>query len=259
MICIAQLKEGYIKQVRSCENLADLFTKSLPNSTFQRLVHDIGMRRLKDLKGRKYVLHSFSLGHGFIPPGFPDKDNTIWYNMEPVKEERESCLEREKERIFGELKKMGQSVRRKRRGRPSNTDRARRRSSFAASPSPSDRRRSRRRRNLVFRSDLLQLPWMLPDDERVTENRSVTFLSDERVTVEWCTTEEGRRRVAVASWLSGGGGGGRRREGMVGGEEEDGGLVDDEKKCRCSDLMLTMLTMMTMVVDGAGGGGRRRW
>ncbi|KAI3706445.1 hypothetical protein L6452_24194 [Arctium lappa] len=74
--CIAQLKEGYIKgdetkhilpkfffthdlqksgdisvqQVRSCENLADLFTKSLPNSTFQRLVHDIGMRRLKELK-----------------------------------------------------------------------------------------------------------------------------------------------------------------------------------------------------------------
>ncbi|KAJ9538540.1 hypothetical protein OSB04_031273 [Centaurea solstitialis] len=74
--CIAQLKEGYIKgdrtkhilpkfffthdlqksgdisiqQVRSCENLADLFTKSLPNSTFQRLVHGIGMRRLKDLK-----------------------------------------------------------------------------------------------------------------------------------------------------------------------------------------------------------------
>ncbi|KAJ9539329.1 hypothetical protein OSB04_032062 [Centaurea solstitialis] len=74
--CIAQLKEGYIKgdrikhilpkfffthdlqksgdisiqQVRSCENLADLFTKSLPNSIFQRLVHGIGMRRLKDLK-----------------------------------------------------------------------------------------------------------------------------------------------------------------------------------------------------------------
>ncbi|KAI3735382.1 hypothetical protein L6452_14878 [Arctium lappa] len=74
--CIAQLKEGYIKgdrtkhifpkfffthdlqksgdisvqQVRSCENLADLFTKSLPNSTFERLVRDIGMRRLKELK-----------------------------------------------------------------------------------------------------------------------------------------------------------------------------------------------------------------
>ncbi|KAJ9547243.1 LOW QUALITY PROTEIN: hypothetical protein OSB04_019786 [Centaurea solstitialis] len=39
-----------IQQVRSCENLADLFTKSLSNSTFQRLVHDIGMRRLKELK-----------------------------------------------------------------------------------------------------------------------------------------------------------------------------------------------------------------
>ncbi|KAJ9561392.1 hypothetical protein OSB04_006552 [Centaurea solstitialis] len=82
--CSAQLKEGYIKgdrtkhilpkfffthdlqksgdisvqqvrscenlEVRSCENLADLFTKSLPNSTFQRLIRDIGMRRLKDLK-----------------------------------------------------------------------------------------------------------------------------------------------------------------------------------------------------------------
>ncbi|KAJ9557423.1 LOW QUALITY PROTEIN: hypothetical protein OSB04_012037 [Centaurea solstitialis] len=74
--CIAQLKEGYIKgdrtkhilpkfffthdlqksgdisiqQVCSCENLADLFTKSLLNSTFQTLVHGIGMRRLKDLK-----------------------------------------------------------------------------------------------------------------------------------------------------------------------------------------------------------------
>ena len=68
--CIAQLKEGYTKrgrtkrilpnfpftrdlqkssdinvqQVRSCENLADLVTKSLPNLTFQRPVHDIGMR-----------------------------------------------------------------------------------------------------------------------------------------------------------------------------------------------------------------------
>ncbi|KAJ9556175.1 hypothetical protein OSB04_010789 [Centaurea solstitialis] len=82
--CIAQLKERYIKgdrtkhilpkfffthdlqksgdisvqqvrlcenlEVRSCENLADLFTKSLPNSTFQRLIRDIGMRRLKELK-----------------------------------------------------------------------------------------------------------------------------------------------------------------------------------------------------------------
>ncbi|XP_074369756.1 uncharacterized protein LOC141711251 [Apium graveolens] len=73
--CIDQLREGYIKgdrtkhispkffythelqkngeidiqQIRSCDNLADLFTKSLPNSTFGKLRHNIGMRRLKDL------------------------------------------------------------------------------------------------------------------------------------------------------------------------------------------------------------------
>ncbi|GJW23274.1 retrovirus-related pol polyprotein from transposon TNT 1-94 [Tanacetum coccineum] len=43
--CIAQLKE-----VRSSDNLADLFTKALPTSTFRKLSHNIGMRRLKDLK-----------------------------------------------------------------------------------------------------------------------------------------------------------------------------------------------------------------
>lgn len=74
--CIAQLKEGYIKgdrtkhiapkffsthefqkngdisvvQVRSDENLADLFTKTLRTATFKKLVHNIGMRRLKDLQ-----------------------------------------------------------------------------------------------------------------------------------------------------------------------------------------------------------------
>ena len=73
--CIAQLKDGYIKgdrtkhilpkfffthelqkagevlvvQVRSSDNLADLFTKSLPTCTFRKLTHQIGMRRLKDL------------------------------------------------------------------------------------------------------------------------------------------------------------------------------------------------------------------
>lgn len=73
--CISQLNEGYIKgdrtkhispkfffthelkkkgdikvlQVRSSENLADLFTKALPTATFKKLVHNIGMRRLKDL------------------------------------------------------------------------------------------------------------------------------------------------------------------------------------------------------------------
>jgi len=73
--CIAQLKEGYIKgdrtkhilpkfffthdlqrngdieiqKIRSCENLADLFTKSLPRRTFEQLVHKIGLRHLDDV------------------------------------------------------------------------------------------------------------------------------------------------------------------------------------------------------------------
>ncbi|KAL1199181.1 Retrovirus-related Pol polyprotein from transposon TNT 1-94 [Cardamine amara subsp. amara] len=74
--CISQLKDGYIKgdrtkhilpkfffthdlqkdgevkveQVRSSENSADLFTKSLPTSVFKKLIHQIGMRRLKDIQ-----------------------------------------------------------------------------------------------------------------------------------------------------------------------------------------------------------------
>ncbi|XP_048619922.1 secreted RxLR effector protein 161-like [Brassica napus] len=74
--CIAQLKDGYIKgdrtnhilpkfffthdlqkakevqvvQVRSSDNSADLFTKSLPTSTFKKLTYQIGMRQLKDLQ-----------------------------------------------------------------------------------------------------------------------------------------------------------------------------------------------------------------
>ncbi|GKB14482.1 hypothetical protein Tco_0848405 [Tanacetum coccineum] len=69
--CIAQLKDGYIKgditkhifthdlqksgdiiiqQIRSNDNLADLFTKARPTATFKKLVHDIGMRTLKELK-----------------------------------------------------------------------------------------------------------------------------------------------------------------------------------------------------------------
>ncbi|KAM0956765.1 hypothetical protein FF1_024985 [Malus domestica] len=73
--CIEQLKKGYIKrdntkhiapkfffshqqqehqkievmQIRSQGNLADLFTKSLPKTTFQKLVHGIGMRKLSKL------------------------------------------------------------------------------------------------------------------------------------------------------------------------------------------------------------------
>jgi hypothetical protein len=36
-----------ILQTKSCDNLADLFTKSLPYSTFQKYVEGIGIRRLK--------------------------------------------------------------------------------------------------------------------------------------------------------------------------------------------------------------------
>ncbi|GJT68913.1 secreted RxLR effector protein 161-like protein [Tanacetum coccineum] len=74
--CIAQLKDEYIKgditkhilpkfffthdlqksgdiivqQIRSSDKLANLFTKALPTATFKKLVHGIGMRRLKELK-----------------------------------------------------------------------------------------------------------------------------------------------------------------------------------------------------------------
>ena len=73
--CITQLKGGFIKgdrtkyispklfftydrqkngdidaqQIRSSDNMADFFTKSLPTSTFKKMIHKIGMRRLKDL------------------------------------------------------------------------------------------------------------------------------------------------------------------------------------------------------------------
>jgi ribonuclease HI len=73
--CIAQLKEGYIKgdrtkhispkfffthdlqkngevniqQIRSCDNLADVFTKSLPSKVFEKLVLKVGLRRLRDI------------------------------------------------------------------------------------------------------------------------------------------------------------------------------------------------------------------
>ena len=75
--CVAQMHMGYVKsnltkhiapkffyphelqksgeinlmQVRSCDNLVDLFTKSLPASSFKRYVRGIGMRRLGELQG----------------------------------------------------------------------------------------------------------------------------------------------------------------------------------------------------------------
>ena len=73
--CITQIREGYIKgdrnkhiapnffythelqkngdidvkQIRSCDNLADMFTKPLPTANFKKMVHNIGMHRLKDM------------------------------------------------------------------------------------------------------------------------------------------------------------------------------------------------------------------
>ena len=70
--CVTQMKIGYIKsnmtkhiapklffqhelqqsgeinvmQTKSCDNLADLFTKSLPTSSFEKCVRGIGMGRL---------------------------------------------------------------------------------------------------------------------------------------------------------------------------------------------------------------------
>ena len=75
--CIAQITGGYIKgdrtkhispkffythgeidvqQIRSSDNLADLFTKSLSTSTFKKLIHKIGMRQLKDIDMRGSML-----------------------------------------------------------------------------------------------------------------------------------------------------------------------------------------------------------
>ena len=46
---LQQKGEIDIKQIRSSDNLTNLFTKSLPASTFKKLVHNIGMHHLKDL------------------------------------------------------------------------------------------------------------------------------------------------------------------------------------------------------------------
>ena len=77
--CIAQIKGGYIKgdrtkhispkffythelqkngeidvqQIRSSDNLADLFTKALPTSTFKKLIYKVGMRKVKDVDMRR--------------------------------------------------------------------------------------------------------------------------------------------------------------------------------------------------------------
>ena len=76
--CIAQIKGGYIKgdrtkhispkffythelqkngeidvqQIRSSDNLADLFTKALRTSTFKKLIYKVGMPKVKDVDMR---------------------------------------------------------------------------------------------------------------------------------------------------------------------------------------------------------------
>jgi hypothetical protein len=49
-----ELQEGgeiNILQIKSCDNLADLFRKSLSLVTFDKCVKDIDMQKLKDLHG----------------------------------------------------------------------------------------------------------------------------------------------------------------------------------------------------------------
>lgn len=38
-----------VKQIQSCDNVANIFTKPLSIVTFKKIVHGIGMRILKDL------------------------------------------------------------------------------------------------------------------------------------------------------------------------------------------------------------------
>ena len=38
-----------VKQIQLCDNLADMFTKPLPTTTFKKMVHNIGMHQPKDI------------------------------------------------------------------------------------------------------------------------------------------------------------------------------------------------------------------
>ena len=48
---LKQMGEIDILKTKSCDNLADLFTTSLPASSFQKCVQRTDMRRLQDLQG----------------------------------------------------------------------------------------------------------------------------------------------------------------------------------------------------------------
>ena len=45
-----------VQQIRSSDNLADLFTNSLPTSTFKKLIQKIGICQLKDINMRGSML-----------------------------------------------------------------------------------------------------------------------------------------------------------------------------------------------------------
>ena len=45
-----------VQQIHSSDNLANLLTKSLPTSTFKKLIHRIGMSQLKDINMRWSML-----------------------------------------------------------------------------------------------------------------------------------------------------------------------------------------------------------
>ena len=45
-----------VQQIRSSDNLVDLFTKSLSTSTFKKLIHRTGMRQLNDINMRGSML-----------------------------------------------------------------------------------------------------------------------------------------------------------------------------------------------------------
>ena len=42
-----------VQQIRSNDNLVDLFTKVMPSATFKKLVRQVGIRQLKDLQIEK--------------------------------------------------------------------------------------------------------------------------------------------------------------------------------------------------------------
>ena len=46
---LQKMNEVRILHTKSCDNLADLFTKSLPASSFERCVRGIGMMRLREM------------------------------------------------------------------------------------------------------------------------------------------------------------------------------------------------------------------